>query len=1034
MRYSLTIFAIFSLSGLLPGQVTTGSIAGYALSSDGRGIPNVRVRIGDPATSGSRDTRTGADGYYTFSSLRPSVYDLSATAPQFSDTERRGIVVTVDSRTRVDFRLAVAGRKDSIVVTSTASPVQSETSDLSTAIQRTQIRDLPLNRRDFLQLALLSPGVVPPVQDSELSTRGSFAMHANGAREEFNNYLLDGVDNNDQVVNRYVLQPAVDAVQEFRILTNAYSAEYGRSAGAHVNVITRSGSNRYRGFVYEYLRNRVLDARNYFDGPDRAKYVRNQFGGGMGGPVVQDRVFFFADAEGLNERQGLPRRASVPPLVFRTGDFTAAGKTIVDPFSQSPFPGNRIPMVRIAPVSIKALDLFPAPNLPGLSGNYLSQPVLNDTRGQGNGRLDFRQSDRNYWMLRYSYGRSDLREPFAEASTDLPGFGDILYDRGHNATLQNVHTFGPRTVNSVSLGLNRATRRLLAENHGVDVNRLWGVSYLPVRPLDHGYPGVNVAGYSYAGDVTSLPIDRAMTTYQLSDTVATQRGAHSLKVGVELRKLQLNGILDLLARGTMSFSGRLTGDGLADLLLGLPSFALQSEADNTQTQRTASIGLFLQDDWKVTPGITLNAGLRYDYNTPVTDRWDRMSTLAGGSIRQVGTAGVSRSGYGPDRNNLAPRLGIAWSPRESIAIRAGYGIFYDAGMTVVNSSQYFNPPFFTIRAFFPTASSLLSISNPFPKNGGYVPPASLSTLSPGLRTPYVQQWNFNVQHDIQKAGVVTLAYAGSKGTHLIRSCDLNQPAPGPGAIASRAPYPQFSNIFFTESGSNSAFHSFQGSFRRPMARGLDVLATYTLGKSIDDTSAFLGTKPDQNFPQNSHNYGAERALSSYDVRHRALVALSWRVPGRSWWSRNVETSGIVSVQSGQPFTPRLRFDNSNTGNTGGNFGSDRPDVLGNPKVDRPTAERWFDTAAFRIPASYSFGSAGRNIVGGPGLATIDAGISRRFTLREQTALLVEAQAFNLLNRTNFHLPELYADDPGTFGRIFSAKPPRQIQFALRLEF
>jgi hypothetical protein len=432
----------------------------------------------------------------------------------------------------------------------------------------------------------------------------------------------------------------------------------------------------------------------------------------------------------------------------------------------------------------------------------------------------------------------------------------------------------------------------------------------------------------------------------------------------------------------------------------------------------------------------LNLGLRYEYNSPVVDPTDRMTVfnLETLTLSRVGTGGVTRSGYTADRNNFAPRFGIAWTPSPKIVLRAAYGIFYDSSMTVVNSALYFNPPYFNIRVFFPTQTSLLTLDDPFPTRGGITPPPSLSTLDPNLSTGYLQHWNFNVQRDFSRVGVVSVAYAASRGSHLIRSRDLNQPRPGPGDVASRAPYRGFSNIFISETGGNSNYHSLQASVTRPLSGGLSLLAAYTFSKSIDDTTAFLRTGSDPNFPQDSLNYRAERALSSFDARHRATVAYVYRIPGRSWWNRNTETRGILTAQSGQPFTPILRFDNSNTGNTGGNFGSDRPNLLGNPELANPSANLWFDTAAFAVPPRYTFGSAGRNIVTGPGFASVDLSLYRQFRLSEHQSLSLEGQLFNTLNHANLDLPERFADEPGTFGRIFSAKSPRQLQLSLRFQF
>jgi hypothetical protein len=354
-------------------------------------------------------------------------------------------------------------------------------------------------------------------------------------------------------------------------------------------------------------------------------------------------------------------------------------------------------------------------------------------------------------------------------------------------------------------------------------------------------------------------------------------------------------------------------------------------------------------------------------------------------------------------------------------------MFYDSGMFVVNSSLYFNPPLFNVRVFFPTAQGLLTLDDPFPARGGITPPPSPNTLSPDITTSYMQNWNFMVERQLSRSATASIGYVGSKGTRLIRSRDLNQPRPSPEPLETRRPNPDFGNIFFSESGGNSNYHSLQASVDRRFSGGFSVIAGYTWSKSIDDASAFLSTKADKNFPQDSSNYELERGLSSFDMRHRLSAASVLSKAG-------FEFRTILSVQSGQPFTPLLRFDNSNTGNSGSVFGQDRPDLMGNPRLDQRAPERWFDTDAFAVPAPFSFGTAGRNIVMGPGFVNIDAGLSRRFMLTERWSLTFDVQAFNVTNTAHFDLPEAYADEPSTFGRVLSAKAPRQIQFGVRVGF
>jgi hypothetical protein len=1025
--------ALLFIAAPILAQVTTGSISGFVFDPAGRPVPRAEITISDPSQALVFRATTDAAGYFRLAELPAREYTAAAAAKDLGSASTN-VRLPVDGSVRVDFHLPVPGLEQSVTVTAEVSPLQTESSELGQAINQSSIQRLPLNERDFLQLALLTPGVAPPVQGSQLSGRGSFAMHVNGGREEFNNFMLDGVDNNDQENNRYNLQPPVDAVQEFKIAANAYSAEYGRSGAGQVNVITRSGSGDWHGFAYDYLRNKVLDARNFFDGSEKSQYVRNQFGGGGGGPLKKDRAFVFANFDGLRERSGQSRLATVPTIAERSGDFSQSGAPVFDPGAGAPFPGNQIPTSRQSQLAKQILNLFPLPNQAGSSGNYLGQPVLNHDYSQFNVRVDHRLTGNDQLSLRYSYGGRDLFEPYAQEAANIPGFGDFVTDRGHNAMAHHVHSFSPRTVNSLLLGFNRAERRVLPENYQTDVNQLWGIGYLPTRSIDFGYPAIDIAGFSTIGDDTSIPIDRAITTYQLNDTLSLARGAHYLKLGGEVRNIRQNGILHYLARGAFSFSGDLSGSGMSDLLLGLPSFAMQSEANNPHNQRATAYNAFLQNDWKVRPNLTLNLGVRYEYNTPPTDPTNQMSVfnLATHQISQVGTGGIPRSGIRSNPAGFAPRVGFSWAVTPKTVVRGGYGVYYDAGMLVVNSSLYFNPPYFNIRISYPTEDSLVRLADPFPAS--IIPPASLNTLAPDLSPAYIQSWNLNIQRELGRGGAFSIAYAGSKGTRLIRSRNLNQPAPGPGQLFERRPFPDYDNISLIESGANSNYHALQLSYQHPLGRSFSLIGLYTFAKSIDDASAFLGDASGANYPQNSATPSAERSLSSFHMKSRATAAAVYALPWRSRWLSNTELRGILIAQSGQPFTPQLRFDNSNTGNIGPPFGLDRPNLAHSPGPARRSPDHWFDTSAFTIPAPYTFGNAGRNILIGPGMFTVDFSVVRKINLSERIYLSFEAQAFNIMNHTNFDLPQAYVDEPATFGRIFSAKPPRQLQLAVRLQF
>ena len=760
-------------------QVNTGAISGYVLDPSGRAIPNALVTLESKMQAFTRTTKTDNAGLYDFDGLAPADYRLSVSVKGFAPLKVEPVHVEVDARVHFNLETTLATRGERIVVDARTPALSTETSELGGVVSQELINDLPLNERDFLQLAFLLPGIAPPVEGSQLSTRGTFAMHANGGREEDNNFLLDGVDNNDSDTRGYTLQPSVDAIQEFKISTSTYSAEYGTGSAGQVNIITRSGSNQFHGTLYDYLRNRDLDARNYFDGSEKPQFIRNQFGGGLGGPVIRNSTFFYANYE----------RTTTEPRFDATRDCADAGRegrgSFVCGRSERPIHWAAVSKRRYSHVAHFTLcgqrfGAFPAAESSRKFGKLPSNPIGTDRQNEGSIRVDRRLSESSQVTLRYTYGRRDLFEPFAENQTELPGFGDYVFDRGHNALINYEKTLNPRTTNTVILGFDRTIRQVFAQNYNVNVNQLWGVDYLPTVPRDFGFPGISVSGYSRVGDVATLPIDRADNTYQVGDNLTLVRGAHSIKVGGGLRDLQLNGYIEVFARGQVDFTGMLSGSGIGDLLLGLPTLGIHSQYTGPQTLRSKSWSGYIQDDWKVERNLTLNLGVRYEYDSPATDPTNRMATfdLQTGTTVQVGTNGIPRSGIESQWVRFQPTGGICVVAVGAHCVRGGYGTYYDSGMFVVNSSLYYNPPYFTTSVFFSSATSLITLANPFATANGFVPPAALSFVDPHFKPAYAQDWNFNIQRDVANVGVFSVAYVGSKGTHLPRSLDINQPFSG----------------------------------------------------------------------------------------------------------------------------------------------------------------------------------------------------------------------------------------------------------------
>jgi carboxypeptidase family protein len=1065
MRLTAKCAAIFLFSlyaGILAAQVTSSSIAGRVYDPSGRVIRQAHVTLEDSQHSLQRTAITDKDGAYSFIGLPPSLYAIRASASGFDELTQLAVPLTVDSDLNLDLHLKVGGPTTSIEVSTPVNALQTETASLGAVIDQNFVDALPLNSRDFLQLAFLAPGVFPPVEGSQLSSNGSYSMEVNGGREEFNDFLLDGVDNNDPYISGYVVEPPVDSVQEFKMVTSSYDAEYGRSGAGQINIITRRGTNDFHATAYEYLRNKVLDSRNYFDGTGFIKtpYIRNQFGAGAGGPLRKDKTFFFANTDFFRQREGLSQQAVVPTDAERGGNLSALGTTIINPLTGLPMNPAAIP---ISPISADVINLYPKSNLnvSGSANNYLGQPVEPDDRTENSFRGDHQISPNDELTLRYSQGIVNLFQPYPEGVSTtgaVPGFGDYDSDHTHNAMIREQHSFGANAINSAILGFNRFSRDFLPQNYTENVGQLWGVSWLNLPPRDYGYPTISVTGFSQVGDDFAFPNLRHTNTYQAADSVTILHGLNTFKFGADIRKLQLNGHLDELARGSLTFSGAITGSPLADLLLGYPTLGIQAQVNNSIRLRSMSYDTYIQDEWKVRQNVVVSLGGRYEFNSPATDPFNGMSELdlETGQIVQVGTNGVSDSGISPDYKNFAPRVGIAWNVVPKFVLRAGYGDFYDAGMFIIGSSAYFNPPQFVLNVYFPSAAGLLTLNNPFPSNAGYTPPASLSVLSPRIITPYMQQWNLSAEDAIGKRGTLSLSYVGSTGSHLIRETDLNQPLLSPTGsqanLQSRRPYPQYSAIFDVETEGASNFNALEVRYRGQIAPGVSLWSAYTYSHSLDGQSAFLGDVADPNFPQNSHDVAAEYGPSSFDMRQRFVAAYVVSLPHNNRWTRNTDFQGIVTAESGQPFTPTLPLgdDNSNTGNTGQQAGSDRPNLVGdpyrsgsvaaNPSCVAPpgptrTAAQWFNPCAFEAAPPNMYGDAGRNSLLGPDYSSFDLSLSRRFTLHERTTATFEAQSFNLLNRPNFALPGAYADQAG-FGTISSTGSynPRQLQFALRLAF
>lgn len=1058
-RKLLPLLLLLLLAFSIEAQTYRGSIRGTVTDPNNAVIPAASLSLTNKETTEERTSVANAAGEYTISSLPPGSYTLKVTAGGF-ETLTRDIVLNVNQELRVDASLVVGGvSTDPYMIISDASGLKKDSGSIGTVIENKQILGLPLDGRNFYELTLLVPGAVPAAQGSAGSARGDFAFSVNGAREDANNFLLDGVYNVDPKLNTFGVRPPVDAIREFEMLTSSYDAAFGRAPGAQVNVVLKSGGNSLHGSLFEFHRNGALDARNFFAPANepKPKYIRNQFGGSLGGPIKRDRTFFFGDYEGTRSREGITRITNVPTAQERAGDFSQSFFGIpIDPFTGQPFPGGLIPTVRLNAVGRALAALYPLPNRNVPLQNFVSSPTQSDRNDSFDARLDQRIGQSTDLTFRYSFGDRNLFEPFTGPNFALvPGFGDTVKRRSQNVMAALTHVLSPNLVNEARVALSRVASSVNQE--ASRRNSDLGLPVISPNARDAGLSFITVTGLSPLGDEGNNPQNSVTNVYQILDTASYVRGSHLIKFGADIRFAQQNAFRDVESRGRMQFSpfAQISGNALADLLLGFPLLTSVARVDNPQHLRTHSYNFFFNDSFRVKPRLTITAGLRYEFNSPPVDTTDRANVydLASRSLVQVGTANVPRGGFVADKNNFAPRVGFAWTlgRNERTVLRAGYGVYYDQSPLAPGEALYFNSPYFDNNIFFSLPGLPLTLDNPFPAFFPFPLPDSALAIQRDLRTAYMQHWNFNVQQQLGDNSVLEVAYVGSKGTKLLTARDINQPQPSalpPGLPFVPRPDPRFDDINLLESGANSNYHSLQARFQQRLTRGLASLVSYTWSKSIDDASNFFSSAGDSNFPQNSYDVRAERGRSNFDVRHRLSVSYAYDLPfgkGRDYladagWLSSIlsgwQSFGVLTFQSGRPFTVALLpdIDNSGTGRSILGFGAnDRPNLIGNPHLDRRSPEQWFSTSAFAFAPPGRFGNAGRNILDGPGYQNVNVSLLKDTNLSEAVNLQLRAEFFNLFNHPNFNLPDNFLGSP-TFGRITSARDPRHIQFGVKLLF
>jgi hypothetical protein len=831
-----------------------------------------------------------------------------------------------------------------------------------------------------------------------------------------------------------------------------------------VNAITKSGANNYHGDVFEFFRNSSLDARDYFEDPTqkKASFKQNQFGATFGGPIMKNKLFWFIDYQGTRIRNPQTLVSAIPTLEERVGNFSAPGEPIIyDPVTHTPFPGNIIPPGLINPISQAYANLYPTPQS-GQGNNFTTSPTERDRVDQGDVRLDYNLSQSDQIFIRYSKsGRTDIRPAplpgLANGGNSSTGVGNEDTD---GAAIGFTHTFTPKTINELRVGFSYVhIRRGVPESGNQLPPPELRIAGVPDDPRVNGLTLFAPNGFRRLGDPNFAPTILASQERQITDVLTLVRGGHTVKLGGEIRWSQFNISQEASPRGRFSFSGQFTqaadgsgGSSIADMLLGLPISANISTVIGMGNRQHVP-SLFVQDDWKVNRRLTLNLGLRYDYFSPIVEAHNRQSNFdyKTGTLLVAGQNGASDALTVVDKANFSPRIGFAWTPRESadLVVRGAYGIFYSGQeiRTAAPLQLAYNLPFFYEPSFVSSGTTpVITVAQGFPPlNPSQAINPGVTSLDPRLHTPYYQSWNVAVQHSLPAAISLELAYAGSRGTHLQSVTDPNQvpvPSAGDVDVQSLRPFPQFGPFTAIQNRGSSIYHSLQVKGEKHLSHGLYFLSAFTWSKAINDLPEICCNFP---FPQNSYDVAAERARADFDQKLRWVFSFDYELPfggSRSHISNRVldafaggwHVGGIYTLASGFPFSAAVGFDPSNTGSQG----LMRADQIrdGNLPSDQRSPNQWFDINAFTQPASGTFGNAHRNNLIGPGQNVFDGSLRKVFAVTESQRLEFRAEFFNMFNHPNFAQPDNFIDDgPGVAGTITEiAIPMRQIQFGLKYSF
>lgn len=1082
----------------------TGTIVGTVTDSSGAVVPNVAITVTAAGTGLARQTTTNQDGNYVVPSLQAGEYNVAAEITGFKKKTITGIILHVNQEPRVDIVLEVGTVSEAVNVSGQAVTMQTENAVVGQVVDNRYTTQIPLNGRDFSQLLLLVPGTTTRpggYAQSIGSATGSLGSGVSiGGRDAQNNFTMDGASNNAHQFGNIAIKPSVDAIQEFKVQTNSYTAEMGGAAFGQVSLITRSGTNAFHGALFEFWRNNVFDARNTFL-PTVSRLNRNQFGGSVGGPVWKDHTFFFFNYEANTERHGVESTRSVPIDAWRNGDFSALLSQATPLYLKDPslnlpctaanqsgcFPGNKIPSARFNSVAKVAMSLWPKQNfgnpLTTTTNNLLVTAPDRFTDGQYTVKGDTRVTSKDTLSGRYSHSAHD------ETTTPiLPTFEQIIPPRNQVALINWTHIFNPRLLGEFRTSFTRSEFVQSSPNTGKAGyydqfginNTIPGAQYEGAPTI--GFTGLTLTSY---GD-SDFNVQRDISNeFNYSGAITWTHSNHTIKSGFTLTRYQQNtpGPVTGARRGNFSFSGNFTGQPFADFLLGDPLSATRVVGKGVETGRSWWHGYYAQDDWKVSRKLTINIGIRYEYNSPLADNLDRRSTFwpltndygtgktamivvpnasycsttprpCGGAGDVLGLSGASARGpYRADRNNFAPRFGFAYSWNPKTVIRGGYGIFYTNAMLFVNDfviNRRQPPAAETQTATSSTATPQLTFANPF---GSAAAAAVIATqnINPNFKEGYTQQWNLTIQREMPFNFNLEVGYVANKGTNLEELVFYNVPTPGPTAtVQARRPFPTWSTALSMDPYVTSSYNSLQVKAVRRGKKGMTNMIAYTWSKAIDLSSergngdrggGFSGSGDERN------RAGSSRGLSGFDTRHRLVTSSVFEFPvgtGKKFlknagpvlnkfvggWSANT----ITTYQSGFPTTAAMSADINGDGVV------DRPDLIGPVSyhtrqplcyiVDRRNPACGTSASAFTdlVVGGTRFGSEGRDTIIGPGIANSDVGVAKntRFGRDERFNIQFRWEVFNFWNRANYNQPVVTTNLAPS--AVLGSTPPGNPQF------